>query len=282
MRDLLRKSCASALAFASLVFTFIPDTIFEKIKVIDEKIFGNIECLAKYSTDLSAMLNRIILFIVSYALATFVYWLYMLINRKNVIKGDNYEIVIRYGNLLKMKRCKKVINFDECFTTKIGILPEEIKETSICGQYLMSNQGIDIDSLIKAAGVSPMESTSKFKGALRYESGILVPNGEYLLMPFAKLNENGKGEMHRSEYLDCLNRLWQQINLHYGQKNVCIPILGAGLTNMDGASGASISQQELLNMIVWSYRLSSHKIKLPNKLIIVCKKTNDFSIYRVS
>ncbi len=35
-----------------------------------------------------------------------------------------------------------------------------------------------------------------------------------------------------------------------GQQDVCIPILGAGLTRIDGGSGASIPQQELLDMMI--------------------------------
>ena len=58
-------------------------------------------------------------------------------------------------------------------------------------------------------------------------------------------------------------------------------MLGSGLTRFDGGSGASISQQELLNMMIWSYKLSSHKIKLPHKLMIICKKSGDFSLNKI-
>ena len=68
---------------------------------------------------------------------------------------------------------------------------------------------------------------------------------------------------------------------YYGQKDVCIPILGAGLTRFDGGSGASIPQQELLDMIIWSYKLSSHKIKSPRKLRIICRRDEDFSLDKI-
>ena len=60
-----------------------------------------------------------------------------------------------------------------------------------------------------------------------------------------------------------------------------VPIIGAGTTSFDGGSGASISQQDLLNMMIWSYKLSSHKIKAPYKLRIVRKKNSDFSINNI-
>ena len=84
--------------------------------------------------------------------------------------------------------------------------------------------------------------------------------------------------MTREEYLDCLSLLWKEIDKHYGQNDVCIPILGSGVTRIDGVS---LSQQELLDMIIESYKLTTHKIKLPNKLYIVCKKQDDFSLNRI-
>ncbi|MGN1026565.1 MAG: macro domain-containing protein [Faecousia sp.] len=85
----------------------------------------------------------------------------------------------------------------------------------------------------------------------------------------------------RDEYLQCLDLLWRELENHFSEKDVCVPILGAGTTSFDGGSGASISQQDLLNMMIWSYKLSSHKIKAPHKLRIVCKKNSGFSINRI-
>ena len=81
--------------------------------------------------------------------------------------------------------------------------------------------------------------------------------------------------------MECLSILWEEIDKYYGQQDVCIPILGAGLTRFDGGSGASIPQQELLDMIIWSYKLSSHKIKAPYKLRIICRRSEDFSLDKI-
>ena len=126
-----------------------------------------------------------------------------------------------------------------------------------------------------------IKSRSKYQNKERYESGRIVPNGDDLLLAFAKLDKKGLGRLTRDEYLECLTILWEEIDTYYGQTDVCIPILGSGLTRFDGGSGASISQQELLNMMIWSYKLSSHKIKLPHKLRIICKKSGDFSLNKI-
>ena len=80
---------------------------------------------------------------------------------------------------------------------------------------------------------------------------------------------------------DVIPRNRKGTEYHYSEKDVCIPILGSGTTVFEGGSGASYDQQELLDMIILSYKLSSHKIKSPHKLRIICKHTPDFSIFNV-
>lgn len=115
-----------------------------------------------------------------------------------------------------------------------------------------------------------------------FHEGTIVPNGDDLLMAFAKLDDKGKGRFFsRDEYLRCLDFLWRELENHYSEKDVCVPILGAGTTSFDGGSGASISQQDLLDIMIWSYKLSSHKIKAPHRLRIICKKNRGFSINNI-
>ena len=52
----------------------------------------------------------------------------------------------------------------------------------------------------------------------------------------------------------------------------------------DNALGDVVARQAewyLLNMMTWSYKLSSHKIKAPHRLRIVCKKSRGFSINNI-
>ena len=98
-------------------------------------------------------------------------------------------------------------------------------------------------------------------------------------MAFAQLDEEGKGKFFsHEEFLNCLSVLWKEIDKYYGQKDVCIPVLGSGITRMNDSS---LTQQELLDIIIESYKLSSHKIKSPCKLRIICKKRKDFSLDRI-
>lgn len=271
MLNFLKKSSTWALSIITVVFTFVPEIFFRKFKL-----------LSNASDEGNLVLTRVLAFVVVLVLSIIGNALYLRFRRRIRIKGNNYSIQIEFGDLLKMRACKKVVDFDECFTTKVGDSPSEIKPGSICGQYLEENPIQDMQSLINKAKLIPAKSKSKYQNKERYDSGKLVPNGDDLLMAFAKLDKDGLGRFFsRDEFLDCLSTLWKEIDKYYGQKDVCIPILGSGMTRMDGASGASLTQQELLDIIICSYKLSSHKIKSPCKLHIVCKKRDDFSLNKI-
>lgn len=281
MINLFKRSVKYAFAFVSVIFTFVPEAIFGKIMLISEEFLKQFNATENYALEINITLNRILVFGVIWIFSTIGYSIYLRVRNKVSIKGNNYEITVEYGDLLKTKNCKRVITFDECFSTNVGINPADIKETSICGQYLLANPNLNIPSLISGSQLKPAKGKSKYNNNERYESGRIVPNGDDLLVAFAKLDKNGLGRFTRDEYLNCLSVLWEEINKHYNQKDVCIPILGAGLTRIDGGSGASIPQQELLDMIILSYKLSSHKIKSPKKLRIICRRNDDFSLDKI-
>lgn len=281
MSDLLKKSATYAFATISVVFTFVPETIFKRIILISECFLKKLN-LKDYTLEINIIVNRVITFIIIWLIAAIGYKLYLRFRHKVNINGNNYKITVEYGDLFKTKKCKRVINFDECFSTHIGDGPADIKATSICGQYLTANPNLNIQSLISKSQLKPCTSKSKYQRKDRYESGRIVPNGNDLLLAFAKLDKDGLGRFSkRDEYLDCLWVLWEEIDKYYGQQDVCIPILGAGITRFNEGSGASISPQELLDMMIYSYKLSSHKIKSPHKLRIICRRSEDFSLDKI-
>ncbi|MDE4541251.1 macro domain-containing protein [Thermoanaerobacterium sp. R66] len=268
MNKFLKISFTWALSIISMVFTFVPEASFEGCKLIKDA-----------SNKVNVILNRLLTFITIFVIVVIAHAIYRCVRRSICIKGHGYSIVIEYGDILKKENCKRVINFDECFTTSVGDEPSDVKRSSICGQYLTANPIHNMQALIEKAQLKPAKGKSRYQGKVRYESGRLVPNGDDLLMAFAKLDEDGRGcFFSREEFLDCLSILWNEIDKYYGQKDVCIPILGSGITRFEDKL---LTKQELLDIIVASYKLSSHKIKPPFQLHIVCKKSDDFSLNRI-
>lgn len=263
------KICGKIITVAiSTSFMFIPERLFEKYKFFP-----------KVSDEMNIIVNRVLFLFCIIVLSTIISAFYIWLRKKITIKGKNYTIQVEYGDILNIKNCKKVINFDECYNTKVGDLPSDIKSTSICGQYLLKNPDIDIEKLIDNVNLKQARTNSKFKNKTRYQSGKVVPNGDELLMAFAKLDENGVGKFFTfKEYIDCLSILWEEIDKYYGQKDVCVPILGSGLTRINDHQ---LTQQELLDIMIMSYKLNTHKIKNPYKLRIICRKKDDFSLNKI-
>ena len=257
----------SALAgvIISTIFTIVPEEVFN-FKLINYE----------WSETTIIIVNRLIACFCSFIFAIIVILIYRSVNRSVTISDKTFSIKVQYKNLIKIKRGKKVISFDECFSSNVGDRPEDIKPESLCGQYLRRHPIDDMKALIQATGLQP-NGVSLYQNKDAYKPGTIIPRGKYFLMSFAKLDEKGLGRLSYDEYLDCLNTLWEQIDCYHGTDDVYIPILGSGITRI----GKELSQQDLLDIMVASYRLSPKKMKKPFTLHIVCKRHDDFSLNHV-
>ena len=137
MIKLLKGSFTWTIGIISIIFTFVPESSFQKYKLV-----------LALSDEVNIILNRVLVFILVLFFSLLIKFIYLLIRKSVIIKGKNYIVEVEYGDILKEKNCKRVINFDECFTTTVGDAPSEIKPSSICGQYLAENPNINIQSLI--------------------------------------------------------------------------------------------------------------------------------------
>lgn len=257
----------SAIAYAiiSAIFTVIP-----------EDLFTNGFILCDWSLTMIVIVNRILVCVVIFVFANIIYCCYKKHRKSVAISGKNVSITIEYGDLFEMKKGKKVINFDECFTTKVGQMPGDIKPDSVCGQYLAKYPIDDMQSILQQADVRPI-GQSKFNKLPKYKLGIIVPREDFLLTAFTELDKDGLGRMTYEHYLEFLNTLWQQIDKYHGTFDVYVPILGSKISRMD----KELPQQELLDVMLASYMLSPYKMKLPFTLHIVCRERNGFSLNNI-
>lgn len=268
MIKLLKRSCIWATSITTTILALVPDSII-----------GTVKISSKLTDDQNLLIDRLAILVIVFLGSLLLNALYNRGRKKVKIKGKNYCIQVEYGNIFECEDCQKVISFDECFTTAIGTAPHEIKASSICGQYLTQHSDLDIRKVIEDAGLKPDKKKSKFKAQERYISGSIAPNGDDLLLAFARLDENGRGYFpSREDYLNSLALMWSEIHKYYQMKDVCIPVLGGGLTRI-GDSNPTL--QELVDLIIESYKLSSYKIKNPKKLRIVCRRQDDFSLNKI-
>ena len=264
MSKLLKRSVIYTTGIISFIFTIVP-----------ESILGKYVICAKLAYETNILLSRIIICLIVYSIIFLGCTLVANWRKSLRIKGKNYSIKILYKDIFEMNDCLKVIPFDECYTAKVGRAANEINSTSICGQYLKKYPIEDMKTLIKATGLQPMRSKSKYNKKERYESGTIIPREDYLLLAFTKLDHEGIGKMSREEYIECLFLMWKEIDKYHEGKSVCIPILGSGVTRIDDKS---LTQQELLDIIIASYKMCSNKIKEPKQLFIVCRPSENFEL----
>lgn len=261
----LGKGSAAAYAIITAIFTFVPEDFFK---------CGIFPCNWSESTIL--LVNRLIAFLIVFILANIVYYIFRS-HRKLVSISDQHSvIIIEYGDLIAINDGVKVINFDECFTTTVGNRPEDIKPASVCGQYLQKYPIANMQDLISAAGINPV-GKSLFAQKDKYAHGTIIRRDDFLLMAFAKLDRDGRGFFSYDKYIECLEKVWEQIDLHHGTDDVYLPILGSRITRFE----REFSQQELLDIMISSYRLSDRKLKKPNALHIVCNKREGFSLNNI-
>lgn len=280
----LKRSSTLALSVVVTIFAFVPENVFSEIHTFLEKFFCSFDIVCQYwsASAVCIVCNRILLVLFVWFIVTIFYCFFLMFRKSVTIENDDCKIKVEYGNLLKCKNCKKLINFDECYTTDVGQAPHQIKPTSLCGQYLSANPTIKIVQLLEQAHIQPARAKSKYQRKDRYESGTILPNGDDLLLAFVPLNESGIGVFPSyKDYIDSLSLLWQEIDKYYCLKDVCVPILGSGISRFGDGSGKSFSQQELLDIMIWSYKLSPYKLKKPYTLRIVCKKSNEFSLNEI-
>lgn len=263
------KGSALGCAIISAIFAIVPEETFNCVKICED-----------WSDANSILINRLILCAIVFCVSNLIYWCYKKLRKKVKVKIGNYVIQIEYADLMDIPEGKVVISFDECFTTNVGDAPGDVRASSICGQYLEKHknenngQKLDVQRVISDAEIKPEKGKSKYRAKIKYKPGTIVPNGNELLMAFAKLDENGRGNLTYTEYLDCLNKLWEQIDIYHGTDDVYIPILGSRIIYFD----REFTQQELLDIMINSYCLSAKKLKEPNKLHIVCRKRAGFTL----
>lgn len=251
----------------SFVFAFVPESVFTYG-------FVNVD----WANETIIICNRLLWFL---ALALFIAWgyaLYYKLRTSVTIKGKNYKIRVEYGDLFAKNDCLKVINFDECFTTHVGTDPAEIKAGSVCGQFLLKHPNENFEEIVKNSNLTKARKQSLYQKKERYESGSIIPYNDCLLLAFAKLDSSGCGIMTRKEFLDCLELMWDEIDKYYATMSVAIPILGSNITRFkDGY----LTQQELLDMMIASYKLNPNKLHLPAELHFVCQRKDDFSLNKI-
>lgn len=222
-----------------------------------------------------------ILLIITYIIIWFISNIYNNIK----LNINNSKIEIKYGDIFEEKG-KKVITFNEYFDTCVD--NNIINQKSINGQFIM-NKVTDINEFDNYISNELNTRNKKFKinnkrltgKKNKFELGITIKyQDEFLLTAFTKFNSNNNAEISMQEYINFLLELWNELDILYSQDIVVIPLLGAGVTRF---RDYNVTEQELLELILWTFKISKIKFTYPSKLCIIIHNSlkDKINLYKI-
>ncbi|WP_370620781.1 DUF6430 domain-containing protein [Citrobacter cronae] len=216
-----------------------------------------------------------IIFLFTLSLLYFGIWLKS--NNLTEVNLDVEEsiVTVKAGDLF-LQDGFKVIAFNEYFDTQVD--DNIISHKSLNGLYIdnhlsgpisdldqrVSNYKFDEDEILE------VNQERKVGKKQKYSLGTIFVNEDYLLTAFSKFDDKNRAFLTMPDYLGFLINFWDKVNRIYAQKSVSVPIFGSGITRIK--EHKNISDEDLLKIMLWTFRISEMRFKFPAKLTIVIHK----------
>lgn len=185
----------------------------------------------------------------------------------------------------------KIISFNEYFDTKIGGSPQIISPGTINGKFIKHNKDkiakfdkiFDEDEYLNSEMLIKMDNERKHGKKKQYKLGSLVSlSDNYLAVAGSKFDKDNKANMTMREYIGFLLTFWSEVDRMYNNQSVVIPVFGSGILRFtDGYAGATA--QDLLEIIIWTFKISRIKIAYPSRIKIVVfeNKSDMYNLYKL-
>ncbi|MGP1505533.1 MAG: macro domain-containing protein [Eggerthia catenaformis] len=207
---------------------------------------------------------------------------------KVTLNINNSIMEIEIGDIFSEEGFK-VISFNEYFDTNVdGVI---VSSKTLNGKYIQKyypdtsvlNEIIKNDTHAKSSIISQDKRSDEIIN--KYKLGTIIKNNTYFLLAFSHFDENNRAYIEMNDYISCLLNMWNECDIHYGGETVILPLLGAGITRFHGYE--NICEQELLETIIWTFKVSRVRFQYPAKVKIVLtdeayKKINLYSLQKHS
>ena len=195
-------------------------------------------------------------------------------NKLNSIEIDieGTTVCIKAGDIFEEDGLK-AIAFNEYFDTLVD--NKIINEVSLNGIFLKEKLDIEISELDQEINNYSFENneileknTERLVGKKqKFKIGTIFVHNDYILTAFSKFDSSNRANLTMPEYLGFLITFWDKVNIVYGQRSVSVPIFGSGITRIK--EHRRISDEDLLKIMIWTFRISEMRFKHPAKLTIV-------------
>ena len=195
-------------------------------------------------------------------------------NKLNSIEIDieGTTVCIKAGDIFEEDGLK-AIAFNEYFDTLVD--NKIINKVSLNGIFLKEKLDIEISELDQEINNYSFENneileknTERLVGKKqKFKIGTIFVHNNYILTAFSKFDSSNRANLTMPEYLGFLITFWDKVNIVYGQRSVSVPIFGSGITRIK--EHRRISDEDLLKIMIWTFRISEMRFKHPAKLTIV-------------
>lgn len=198
------------------------------------------------------------------------FWANKILRRK--ININNSTVEVKIGDIFSESGLK-AIAFNEYFDTQVDevFIASSTLNGSFIKQKIDDVDGLDTlirDDIYLKERVIDKNTIRKNGKTIRYKLGsIFLYNQEYLLTAFSRFDDQNKAYLTMSEYLEFLLFFWSEIDRVYAGRTVAIPLFGSGITRFRGYD--MISDQELLEILIWSFKISRIKFTYPAQVTIL-------------
>jgi len=257
----LRKNYLEVLSIISLFCSFVLITI----ELPDD---------AKIKVIISICILLILIFIYS------IMWICANLSKSALLTINNSILEVKIGNIFAEKELK-VIAFNEYFDTQVD--NKIIAENTLNGIFLRTK--IDdikkfdylIDTNAHLKSKISKNNRNRLNGKkTQYELGTIFQYNEYLLTALTKFDDDNRAYLYMQDFINFLLNFWNEIDIVYAGRSVSIPLLGSGITRFKEYN--TISEQELLELLIWSFKVSKIKFTYPSKVSIIIQKTKQDKI----
>ena len=256
--------------------SFVDKRVFKKFLEISAVVSGTLSFVVIF-VDIPAewKLRAGLIFFALLALIYLAIWCWSNNLNSIDINIEGSDVAIKAGDIFQQPGLK-AIAFNEYFDTQVD--NKIISETSLNGVFIQKHLGVppsELDHHIEGytfdeSEVLDVNETRNQGKNKRYQIGTICLFKDYLLTAFSKFDENNKALLTMPEYLEFLINFWDKVNNIYAQQNVSTTVFGSGITRIKGHK--DISDEDLLKIMLWTFRISEMRFKYPAKLTIVIHK----------
>lgn len=195
---------------------------------------------------------------------------------------NNLKVNVLFGDLFNSSNLK-LIPFNEYFDTLVDnvVIAESTLNGKFIKRYYSNVPNFDNQISTALSNISSENNSSRAMGkTLKYKLGttIEVANG-YLLTAFTYFDNKNKATLTKGEYLLCLDNVWNEIERIYAQRDINIPLLGAGISRI----GNELKPQDYLEQILNSLKFSNIDLAHNTKLNIVLRESvkKDINLFKI-